>query len=342
MHLTLLANTLNIMIAPWWRLFSNNRDRAMQDLRLILVVVGAIAIIALLLHGFWTSRKERSKLFKDRPMKRRKQPTQDTAESVSSPSLGDKTVEAQQSASKLTRQEANEQFASQKSESSKVVKTPNDDPHLADTDVVIGSGAKQEKSVQTKQLELEISQPAPNSMSSEEIKGPFVANAVEGNQQVVGEVEHPDGGKQHSNLAPEANKKDIVVVLHVAALQGQVLGGDLLLQSIFQSGFQFGEKQIFHRHVDPSGSGQILFSLANMVKPGSFEPEAMSDFTTPGVSIFMMVPSYGDSAQNFKLMLQAAQRIAADVGGVVLDEDRKMLTPQMIEVYHSRIRNALT
>lgn len=44
-------------------------------------------------------------------------------------------------------------------------------------------------------------------MSSEEIKGPFVANAVEGNQQVVGEVEHPDGGKQHSNLAPEANKK---------------------------------------------------------------------------------------------------------------------------------------
>ncbi|WP_063656727.1 cell division protein ZipA [Candidatus Arsenophonus triatominarum] len=313
----------------------------MQDLRLILVVVGAIAIIALLLHGFWTSRKERSKLFKDRPMKRRKQPNQDTLESAGDPSLGDKMMEAQQSASELTSQKANEQFASRKSESSKVVKTPNDDSHIADTEVEIGFRAKQEKSVQTKQLELEISEPALNSINSEEREGAFVANTAESSQQAVGGVEHPDG-EQQSNLADEANKKDIVVVLHVAALQGQVLGGDLLLQSIFQSGFQFGERQIFHRHIDPSGSGQILFSLANMVKPGSFEPEAMSDFTTPGVSIFMMVPSYGDSAQNFKLMLQAAQRIAADVGGVVLDEDRKMLTPQMIEEYHSRIRKALT
>jgi cell division protein ZipA len=41
-------------------------------------------------------------------------------------------------------------------------------------------------------------------------------------------------------------------------------------------------------------------------------------------------------------MLQAAQRIASDAGGVVLDDERKILTPQKIEVYHARIRNTLS
>ncbi|UNK24560.1 cell division protein ZipA [Yersinia intermedia] len=325
----------------------------MQDLRLILIVVGAIAIIALLLHGLWTSRKERSSLFRDRPVKRPKQERVETPIESLDEGVGEVRVRTAHPQEKPSFshiddddgempviQHTDTKPAQVKAEPRQTpfasVPTDYDDPLLG------GLSAEQPPHASPRDpllgtVDESYSQPRHAESPHVAEPAPRVAPQHVASQHVASQ---PEPVAPASEVKPQ-KLKETVLVLHVAAHHGGALGGEVLLQSVLQSGFQFGEMGIFHRHLSPAGSGPVLFSLANMVKPGSFDPDTMSDFSTPGVSMFMMVPSYGDANQNFKLMLQSAQRIADDVGGVVLDDDRRMMTPQKLETYKARIREVL-
>ncbi|ARD40770.1 cell division protein ZipA [Edwardsiella ictaluri] len=297
----------------------------MQDLRLILIVVGAVAIIALLLHGLWTSRKERSALFRDRPNKRQKPQRDEKPLSEMDEGVGEVRVQRGSS------------------------------PPSHPVEPAMGSLGEVSEA-RPDPLDLRESEGHPiasPTLRCDETVDPLLGDPLlaakpesEAPLAVPSAVAVEDGAPvEPSAMAPTAvddgKVRETVLVMHVAAHQGSSIGGEVLLQSVLQAGFQYGAMKIFHRHLNPAGSGPVLFSMANMVKPGTFDVENMADFSTPGVSIFMMVPSYGDASQNFKLMLQSAQRIADDVGGVVLDDERRMMTPQKLETYKARIRTVL-
>lgn len=129
-----------------------------------------------------------------------------------------------------------------------------------------------------------------------------------------------------------------VLILNVKVDKTRNIDGAALLPMLLTLGFKFGEHDIFHRHVNSNGKGPILFSLTNMLKPGVFDIDNMENFSTVGLSLFMMLPSESDAQQVFNMMHNAARKIADEFGGKVLDANKVPLSKQSTQQYVEKIR----
>ncbi len=128
-----------------------------------------------------------------------------------------------------------------------------------------------------------------------------------------------------------------VIVLHVASAE-ESLEGETLAAAFAEVGLVHGPMSIFHHYgVGGLESDQPLFSVANMVEPGTFEPEAMARLRTPGVALFMRLPAPREPRLVFELMLNTAERLAGRLGGKLLDERREPLTAAAVERIRQRL-----
>ncbi|AVU76221.1 cell division protein ZipA [Pseudomonas sp. Fig-3] len=155
----------------------------------------------------------------------------------------------------------------------------------------------------------------------------------------------PDENKPVRGDKDQAQAEEVLVI-SVICRDPAGFKGPALLQNILESGLRFGEMDIFHRHESMAGNGEVLFSMANAVKPGVFDLDDIDHFSTPAVSFFLGLPGPRHPKQAFDVMVAAARKLSQELNGELKDDQRSVLTAQTIEHYRQRIvefeRRALT
>ncbi|PWI34419.1 cell division protein ZipA [Vibrio albus] len=294
----------------------------MQELRLVLIVVGALAIAALLFHGLWTSKKEGRARFGDKPLGVDDDTEDLSPEHTYIPEDDFEIIKKESGAPAFSAERAfsgdplDEHYASDVAEEQDLsdqiphIRLEDDELQRGDDELVILTEEKE----RTEEIET-VSEP-----------------------RTVAETDEPepDTGVSASDTRQEDELQVIVMNVHCSGDEPFV--GTRLFDSLQQNGLIYGEMDIYHRHADLSGNGKVLFSVANMMQPGTLQHDDPDTFTTKGISFFMTLPCYGDADQNFKLMLKTAQQIADDMSGNVLDEQRNLMTPDKLESYRKQIR----
>ncbi len=276
----------------------------MQELRFVLIIVGVLAIAALVFHGLWTSKKEGKSKFSDKPLgKIEAEPEEDLATSRSFSS---------EEATSKERKEPD--FGSLDVESSS-------DPLISEPDPV------------------DPESPTVDDVDLDDVPSMVVQKDLDDIEVAEATVESkPEKIADENEASAEPGEME-VIVLNVHCPGDTPFIGTKLFDSMQQNGLLYGEMDIFHRHADLSGTGKVLFSVANMMQPGTLKHGDPAEFSTKGISFFMTLPGFGDPAQNFKLMLKTAQQIADDLGGHVLDDARNMMTPGRLDAYRKQIQD---
>jgi cell division protein ZipA len=131
---------------------------------------------------------------------------------------------------------------------------------------------------------------------------------------------------------------DRIVTLFVAAREGELLDGAAIVVAAEKAGLVYGDMAIFHRLADAKPEGAPVFSVASMVKPGSFDLRNVHDIRTPGLTFFMTLPGPLPALDAWETLLPTAQRMAELLDAVVLDEERNALGRQRIAHLRDELR----
>jgi cell division protein ZipA len=139
--------------------------------------------------------------------------------------------------------------------------------------------------------------------------------------------ERMEASAARANASDGPQGEEKIISLNVMAPEGYHLEGVELHAIFTQRGYEFCDKGLFQSRY----KGRTIFSIVNMVEPGSFDPQNMDTLQTPGVTLFLQLPGPISADVLFEVLLSEASDLARATGAIVHDSQRSTLTKQTIQ-----------
>lgn len=147
------------------------------------------------------------------------------------------------------------------------------------------------------------------------------------------------GAPPDSDLGKRPNQDfDKIVSLYVAAKAGQMLRGEDIVVAAEKTGLTFGHMNVFHRLIEGHPERGPVFSMANILQPGSFDMANIREMETPAIAFFLTLPAPMTALEAWEKLLPNVERMAELLGGVVLDDSRNALGRQRIQHIREELR----
>ena len=327
-----------------------------MDLNTILIILGVVALIALVAHGLWSNRREKSKYFKNATTfnrtftqdNRTQQAAMPEQESAPQPTVQSTPAFAQKAQQQsFDYEQPAPQAAPERTVDDIKISIPNAEPPREpirmEYNMNPSKPATNPATMTIEQLEAQGNEFEGINSSSPELReqlSQMSLGELESERAKPTVFEEPKETVHFNEAQPvdtNVNKQTSgYIQLYVISPQHREFHGTSLIQSLENLGFIFGEHNMYHRHFDLSVASPVLFSVANLQDDSGFNPYN-PDFSTIGVALFMKLPSPGNNLANLKLMIHAAKALAADLGGSVLTEDEQVFDIMQEQAYLARV-----
>jgi len=340
-----------------------------MDLNTILIILGVIALLALIAHGIWSNRREKSQYFKNaNTFSQNHQPNRFNAPQPAQP------ITETPIADKPTLSFVEETPPQQQALDFEATATPSiNEPHsieraVDEIKITLPNGTSnttlnnvestasysfheqptqpvQPMTVQANTSFQSYDEPSyaepstvsPSERNSLQTENEYVTPTVSLNQANEQHTATTQSTTSAVETVSENQSTPDFIMLYVVAPENREFNGGRLAQALDGLGFIFGDQHIYHRHLDLTAASPVLFSVANLQQPGTFNPYDMDNLVTVGIAIFMQLPSPGNDIVNLKTMIRAARSLADELGGFVLTDKQEIFNDVAEQEYLAKV-----